>query len=78
PQILTLRDGAHALTVTETGFPDAVVWNPAQVKSDNMADMEAGGWQRFVCIEAAAAHEQLPLAAGAEWTGQQILALAQE
>ena len=74
-RIITLKDGSRSLTLTATGFPDTVVWNPGAEKSDKMADMEPGGWQRFVCIEAAAAHERIPLAPGAEWTGQQVLAL---
>ena len=78
PRVINLHDGARTLAVTATGFPDAVVWNPGQEKSDKMADMEPGGWKHFVCIEAAAAHEQIALAPGAEWVGQQILSLAQE
>ena len=70
---IVLLDGDQRLSVKATGFPDAVVWNPGQEKSDKMADMEPGGWQRFVCIEAAAAHNRVPLAPGAEWVGTQVL-----
>jgi glucose-6-phosphate 1-epimerase len=75
PRTIVLRDGQRSLTVTATGFPDAVVWNPGEVKSDKMADMEPGGWKRFVCIEAAAAHENIALAPGQQWAGTQVLTL---
>ncbi len=72
---IALNDGSRRMLLTHEGFPDAVVWNPGQVKSDKLADMEAGGWQRFVCIEAAAAHVPVTLAPGTEWLGRQVLAL---
>ncbi len=72
---ITVIDGAHTLAITASGFPDAVVWNPNKIKSDNMADMEADGWQRFVCVEAAAASNQIQLDPTEKWTGQQILSL---
>lgn len=75
PRTIVLRDGQHSLTVNASGFPDAVVWNPGEVKSDKMADMEAGGWKRFICIEAAAAHENIALLPGEEWVGMQVLTL---
>ena len=68
---ITLKDGSRSLAISATGFPDAVVWNPGQEKSDKMADMEPGGWHRFVCIGAAAAHERIGLTPGAEWVGMQ-------
>ena len=72
---IVLNDGSRRVLLTHEGFPDAVVWNPGQVKSDKLADMEAGGWCRFVCIEAAAAHVPVTLAPGTEWLGRQVLAL---
>lgn len=73
---LTLRDGEREIIVTAEGFPDAVVWNPGKAKSDNLGDMEPDGWLRFVCIEAAAAHERVGLSPGEEWRGRQVLTLA--
>ena len=74
-QPLVLDEGSRRVWVSNQGFPDAVVWNPGQVKSDKLADMEAGGWQHFVCIEAAGAHVPVVLRAGEEWRGCQMLAL---
>ncbi|MDB6075257.1 MAG: Aldose 1-epimerase [Verrucomicrobiaceae bacterium] len=75
PRTITVNDGTHSLTINTGGFPDAVVWNPNKVKSDNMADMEANGWQRFVCVEAAAASDQIRLDPTEKWTGQQTISL---
>lgn len=50
------------------------VWNPHQAKSDAMADMEQGGWKRFVCIEPG--HTSfVKLGPKASWTGEQLLAV---
>jgi len=39
------------LTMKTEGLPDLTVWNPHEVKSNAMADMESDGWKRFVCVE---------------------------
>ena len=75
PRTILLKDGSRSLAIRATGFPDAVVWNPGQEKSDKMGDMEAGGWHRFVCVEAAAAHHRISLSGGAHWVGTQVLEL---
>ncbi len=73
PRQLTVRDGKSALFVQSDGFSDAVVWNPGPAKSAAMKDMEAEGYQRFVCVEAAAIQEPIKLDPGETWRGVQRL-----
>ncbi len=73
PRQLTVRDGKSALFVQSDGFPDAVVWNPGPAKSAAMKDMEAEGYQRFVCVEAAAIQAPIRLDPGETWRGVQRL-----
>lgn len=63
-----LATGAGTLALEQTGFTDAVVWNPGAVDAAALADMENDAYQRFVCIEPAllAPHT---LDAGQSWTG---------
>lgn len=42
---------ANRLTIKTEGLPDLTVWNPHEVKSNAMADMESDGWKKFVCVE---------------------------
>jgi len=41
-----------------------------------MADMPADGWQRMLCIEAAAVDAAVVLAPGRRWTGSQRIMCA--
>ena len=43
------------------------------VTLQTIADMEAGGYLRFLCVEAAVAHAPVTVAAGATWHGAQVL-----
>lgn len=63
-----LRDGGSQLALEQTGFTDAVVWNPGAADAAAMSDMEDGQYQRFVCIEPALIGPAT-LDAGQEWTG---------
>ncbi len=75
PGPVTLDDAAlrRATRVAQTGFRDVVVWNPGAARAAALADLEPGGWQRYVCVEAAAA-EPVAVAPGARWGGTQTLA----
>lgn len=70
---LTLVDGAQRLGIEQQGFTDVVVWNPGARLASGIADLEAGDWQRFVCIEAAQAAQPVLLQAGEQWQGRQQL-----
>jgi len=39
------------ISVKAVNFKDVVVWNPNAEASSKLADMEDGGWERFVCVE---------------------------
>ncbi len=75
PSPVLLQDGCRRLDVRLTGFPDMVVWNPGQAKAAALADLHAGGFRQFVCIEAAAIAQPIALAAGENWHGVQSLRL---
>jgi glucose-6-phosphate 1-epimerase len=56
-----------------TGFADAVLWNPGAERASTLGDLEAGGWLRMLCVEAAVIGKPVTLAPGERWTGQQRL-----
>ncbi|MDZ7890741.1 MAG: D-hexose-6-phosphate mutarotase [Rhodoferax sp.] len=71
PGPLALRSPAGALDLTHEGFADVVVWNPGPEAV--LADLPAGGYARFVCVEAAAIAVPVVLAPGDHWQGSQTL-----
>jgi glucose-6-phosphate 1-epimerase len=71
PGALTLHAGAVDLLLEQSGFTDAVVWNPGAADAAALADMEDEEYQRFVCVEAALIEPDL-LAPGAEWQGRRV------
>lgn len=44
-------DLSFGLRISKKDWPSWVTWNPAQEKSDALADMEEDGWKKYVCIE---------------------------
>jgi glucose-6-phosphate 1-epimerase len=48
--------------------------NPGEAGGAGIADLEAGGYARMVCVEAAAARRPISVAAGEFWRGGQMLA----
>ena len=74
---LALHDGAAAITlaIEQTGFSDAVVWNPGRANAAGLSDMADDEFAHFVCVEAAQI-APLELPAGARWSGQQTLRVA--
>ncbi len=66
---LTLAQPSGTLTLTQTGFHDAVVWNPGQADTRALADMEDDEYLRCVCIEPAQI-AGVTLAPMATWRGE--------
>ncbi|HEV7992462.1 MAG TPA: D-hexose-6-phosphate mutarotase [Gemmatimonadaceae bacterium] len=73
PPRIELHDGSRTLSIISEGFPDAVLWNPGREAAASVRDIEPGGEQRFVCIEAAAAQSQIELLPRRRWSGTQTL-----
>lgn len=44
--------GGREIDVTNEGATHVIVWNPWQDKAAQIADLGAGEWERFVCVEA--------------------------
>ena len=72
---LTLATGTAALRLEQSGFTDAVVWNPGAADAAKAADMDDQDYLRFVCVEAALV-DPLTLAAGALWLGRHTISAA--
>ncbi|KZT51569.1 galactose mutarotase-like protein [Calocera cornea HHB12733] len=60
------------LSIKTHNLPDVTVWNPQETGS-GMADMEPGGWERYVCVEPGYVARFVSLPGGGEWWGQQVL-----
>jgi glucose-6-phosphate 1-epimerase len=73
PPALELREPQRRLRIEAAGFADVVVWNPGDARSAAFADLEPGGYRRFLCVEAAAIGRPLRLAPGERWSAAQIL-----
>ncbi|MFZ6799088.1 D-hexose-6-phosphate mutarotase [Undibacterium sp. Di24W] len=63
------------LQIRQSGFADAVVWNPGAAKGAQLADLEPNGYQRMLCVEAATILKPVVLAPGQIWTGMQIMSV---
>ncbi|CAD6571696.1 MAG: hypothetical protein TREMPRED_000351 [Tremellales sp. Tagirdzhanova-0007] len=73
---LKLEDGTGSVLIVRfRGFEDCTIWNPQEAAGSKMADMEAGGWERYVCIEPGYVREFKTLKPGEEFLGQQILSV---
>lgn len=66
---IMLTHGGGALTLIQSGFRDAVIWNPGAADTASLADMQDDDYQRFVCIEPALI-VPASLQPGAAWRGE--------
>jgi glucose-6-phosphate 1-epimerase len=69
PGVIAFDTGADNLTLRQTGFTDAVVWNPGAADAAALSDMEDEEYRRFVCIEPALL-EPRTLEPGGSWVGE--------
>lgn len=70
-QPIVIAQPHQELEISQTGFADAVVWNPGAEKSATLPDMEEDGYQRYVCVEAASIMRPVMLEPGRQWQGMQ-------
>lgn len=73
PALLEVRQPHARLRLHQSGFPDTVVWNPGATAGAQLADLEADGYARMLCVEAAAVMRPVVLAPGECWCGSQAL-----
>jgi glucose-6-phosphate 1-epimerase len=66
---ISFDNGADKLLLQQTGFTDAVVWNPGPADAAALADMEDEEYRNFVCIEPASLGP-LTLEPGGIWRGE--------
>ncbi len=71
PGAVEIHQPQQSLLISQSGFADAVVWNPGAEKGSTISDLEPDGYQRMVCIEAAAILRPIQLAPGMSWSGSQ-------
>jgi glucose-6-phosphate 1-epimerase len=76
PDALELREPGRSMWVHAAGFTDTVVWNPGAAGNERLPDLEAEGWRRFVCVEAAVARAPEIVPPNARWQGSQRLVAA--
>jgi glucose-6-phosphate 1-epimerase len=50
---MAIETGAITLQVQQTGFTDAVVWNPGALDAAALSDMQDDEYKKFVCVEPA-------------------------
>ncbi len=64
-------DGYGTISLTKAGFPDVVLWNLGEAKAPSMADLGAGEWRGYVCLEAGAIGKPVTLGAGEAFEASQ-------
>jgi glucose-6-phosphate 1-epimerase len=72
---ITFDTGADTLHLQQSGFTDAVVWNPGAADAAALSDMEDEEYRRFVCIEPALLGPQMLEPAGS-WRGEYRVTVA--
>lgn len=61
------NDKHEKIVLTNSGFSDAVLWNPGPKKGATIADMHEGGWDEYVCLENARVRNWVKLSPGQSW-----------
>ena len=70
---LELVDGDRCISLNQTGFADAIVWNPGTIKDAALSDLMPGDGHRFLCVEAGTVLQPVTLAPGASWQASQTM-----
>ncbi|VDB99606.1 unnamed protein product [Peniophora sp. CBMAI 1063] len=65
--------GSRGIVLNKTNFPTLTVWNPSSEAGRKLADMEDGGWERFVCVEPGYVKGFKKIAPKERWIGQQTM-----
>jgi len=73
PRRLIMQEPLRELAIDAAGFSDVVVWNPGTLRAAELKDMEPGGEQRMLCVEAAAVQKPVRLHPDDRWAGSQTL-----
>jgi len=75
---VTWPGGGMAIKTAE--LKDLVIWNPQAEAGSKISDMEAGGWERFVCCEPGLVRPGgfLKVNPGETWIGKQVLSVIHE
>jgi glucose-6-phosphate 1-epimerase len=78
PGQLRIRDAERRRTVLidRTGFADAVVWNPGELKGRTSIGLAEGEYLQYAAVEAAAIVEKISLEPAHGWTGTQRISVA--
>jgi len=66
--------GGH-IRVKTKNFPNVVVWNPQAERGRAIGDMEAEGWEKYICVEPGHVLGFASLEAGQSWIGQQVISV---
>lgn len=66
---LILNTGRNSLHLSVSGFDQWMVWNPGEAGFGALADLPAGDWQRFVCVEPVRVDRPVVLAPGEIFNG---------
>jgi len=72
---ITFDTGSDTLHLQQSGFTDAVVWNPGAADAAALSDMEDEEYRRFVCIEPALLQPTTLEPAGS-WKGEYRVTVA--
>ncbi|OSX67581.1 hypothetical protein POSPLADRAFT_1176447 [Postia placenta MAD-698-R-SB12] len=73
PGIYEVASPTNKVEIKTKSFKDVVVWNPQAEAGSKIGDMEAGGWEKYVCVEPGYVRGFVKLEAGQTWIGQQVL-----
>lgn len=66
---LTLNTGNYSLRLSASGFDQWMVWNPGEEGGNALADLPAGDWRHFVCVEPVCVVRPVLLAPGETFEG---------